>query len=95
MATYRPVIHVDTDAPLKSTVDGSTITEEMWGIYYKPDWHFNGIQGGASPYKVDTPVDEVADRSLTVLRARNSSPPRNLPICGFRPWRIARNGSRA
>ena len=54
-----PVIHVDTDAALKSTVDGSTITEEMWGIYYKPDFHFGGIQGGASPYKVDTPVDEV------------------------------------
>ena len=54
-----PVIHVDTDAPLISDVDGSTITEDMWGIYYKPDWHFGGIQGGASPYKVDTPVDEV------------------------------------
>ncbi len=54
-----PVIHVDTDAELKSTVDGSTITEEMWGIYYKPDFHFGGIQGGASPYKVDTPVNEV------------------------------------
>ena len=54
-----PVIHVDTDAPLKSCVDGSLITDEMWGIYYKPDWHFGGIQGGASPYKVDTAVDEV------------------------------------
>jgi glycine/D-amino acid oxidase-like deaminating enzyme len=54
-----PVIHVDTDAPLISDVDGSIITKEMWGIYYKPDWHFGGIQGGASPYKVDTPVDEV------------------------------------
>lgn len=54
-----PVIHVDTDAPLYSTVDGSLITDEMWGIYYKPDWHFGGIQGGASPYKVETPVDEV------------------------------------
>lgn len=54
-----PVVHVDTDAPLYSTVDGSLITEEMWGIYYKPDFHFGGIQGGASPYKVDTPVDEV------------------------------------
>ncbi len=55
-----PVIHVDTDAPLISTVDGSTITEDMWGIYYKPDWHFGGVQGGASPYKVETPVDQVA-----------------------------------
>ena len=54
-----PVIHVDTDAALMSTVDGSVITEEMWGIYYKPDFHFGGIQGGASPYKVDTPVDQV------------------------------------
>lgn len=55
-----PVTHVDTDAPLYSTVDGSLITKDMWGIYYKPDWHFGGIQGGASPYKVETPVDEVA-----------------------------------
>ncbi len=54
-----PVLHVDTDAPLISDVDGSIITEEMWGIYYKPDWHFGGIQGGASPYKVETPVDKV------------------------------------
>ncbi len=54
-----PVIHVDTDAALISDVDGSTITDQMWGIYYKPDWHFGGIQGGAAPYKVETPVDEV------------------------------------
>ncbi len=55
-----PVIHVDTDAALMSCVDGSLVTDEMWGIYYKPDWHFGGIQGGASPYKVETPVNEVA-----------------------------------
>jgi len=55
-----PVVHVDTDAVLYSTVDGSKVTDKMWGIYYKPDWHFGGIQGGASPYKVETPVDEVA-----------------------------------
>ena len=55
-----PVIHVDTDAPLLSDEDGSVITEDMWGIYYKPDWHFGGIQGGAAPYKVTTPVDDVA-----------------------------------
>ena len=54
-----PVIHVDTDALLYSVVDGSKITDDMWGIYYKPDWHFGGIQGGASPYKVKTPVDKV------------------------------------
>ena len=55
-----PVMHVDTDATLYSDIDGSKITDEMWGIYYKPDPHFGGVQGGASPYKVETPVDEVA-----------------------------------
>ena len=55
-----PVIHVDSDAPLISDVDGSVITEEMWGIYYKPDFHFNGIQGGAAPFKVLTEPDKVA-----------------------------------
>jgi len=41
-----PVIHVDSDAPLHSCEDGSLITDKMWGIYYKPDFNFNGIQGG-------------------------------------------------
>jgi len=54
-----PVIHVDTDAPLHSDVDGSLITEELWGIYYKPDFHFGGVQGGAMPYRVETPPDQV------------------------------------
>jgi hypothetical protein len=54
-----PVLHVDTDAPLYSDVDGSLITDKIWGIYYKPDWHFGGIQGGAAPYKVDKPADQV------------------------------------
>lgn len=55
-----PVIHVDTDAPLYSDVDGSLITEEMWGIYYKPDFHFGGIQGGAAPFIVDKKANDVA-----------------------------------
>ncbi len=48
-----PVIHVDSDAPLFSSEDGSLITDRMWGIYYKPDFHFMGIQGGSMPYVVD------------------------------------------
>ncbi|HTZ78909.1 MAG TPA: FAD-binding oxidoreductase [Stellaceae bacterium] len=55
-----PVIHVDTDAPLFSDVDGSLITDKLWGIYYKPDFNFAGIQGGAMPYKVPTEPDAVA-----------------------------------
>jgi len=55
-----PVVHVDSDAPLYSDVDGSLITNKMWGIYYKPDFNFGGIQGGAAPYKVETNPDDVA-----------------------------------
>jgi len=54
-----PVIHVDTDAPLYSDRDGKLITDKMWGIYYKPDFHFGGVQGGAMPAVVDRPADEV------------------------------------
>ena len=44
-----PVMHVDTDAALRSVVDGSVIEDEgqIWGLYYKPDFHFGGVQGGA------------------------------------------------
>lgn len=55
-----PVMHVDTDAPLRSDKTGKVIAEDLWGIYYKPDFNFGGVQGGAMPYKVDTPVNEVA-----------------------------------
>lgn len=51
-----PVIHVDTDAPLYSSEDGSLITDKMWGIYYKPDFHFGGVQGGAAPYIIEGEV---------------------------------------
>jgi glycine/D-amino acid oxidase-like deaminating enzyme len=57
---FPPVVHVDSDAPLYSDVDGSLITDQMWGIYYKPDFNFGGIQGGAAPFKVETHPDEVA-----------------------------------
>jgi glycine/D-amino acid oxidase-like deaminating enzyme len=55
-----PVIHVDTDAPLYSDVDGSLITDKLWGLYYKPDFNFGGVQGGSSPYKVEQDPDGVA-----------------------------------
>jgi methylglutamate dehydrogenase subunit A len=56
---FPPVIHVDSDAPLYSDRDGSLITDRLWGIYYKPDFHFGGVQGGAAPNKVETDPDEV------------------------------------
>ena len=54
-----PVIHVDSDTPLYSG-EGDLITDQMWGIYYKPDFHFGGIQGGAAPIKVEKNPDDVA-----------------------------------
>ena len=49
-----PVLHLDTDAPLR-TDDGELITEELWGIYFKRDRH--GVQGGASPLVVEGEVE--------------------------------------
>src|SRR5438105_1900312 len=54
-----PVIHVDTDAPLHSDRDGRLITDKLWGLYYKPDFHFNGVQGGAMPANVERDADAV------------------------------------
>ena len=49
-----PVIHLDTDAPLHAD-DGTLLTDELWGIYFKRDRH--GVQGGASPLVVDSNVE--------------------------------------
>jgi glycine/D-amino acid oxidase-like deaminating enzyme len=55
-----PVVHVDSDAPLYDDIDGSLITDAMWGMYFKPDFCFGGVQGGSAPYVVDRPAAEVA-----------------------------------
>ncbi len=54
-----PVIHVDSNIPLMAPDTGEQVTDGMWGIYYKPDYHFNGIQGGAMPFVVPQPAAEV------------------------------------
>lgn len=55
-----PVMHVDSAEPLLDDVGGDLITDQMWGIYYKPDFYFGGVQGGTSPYMIDRPAAEVA-----------------------------------
>jgi methylglutamate dehydrogenase subunit A len=57
---FPPVVHVDSDAPLHDDLDGTLITDEMWGIYFKPDFCFGGVQGGAAPYIVNRPADQIA-----------------------------------
>ena len=38
--------HVDSDAPLlDSNTTGELITDQLWGIYYKPDFNFAGPAG--------------------------------------------------
>jgi glycine/D-amino acid oxidase-like deaminating enzyme len=44
-----PVLHVDSDAPLRAD-DGTLITDDAWGVYFKPDR--TSVQGGASPLTV-------------------------------------------
>ena len=58
--SFPPVLHVDSSAPLYDDVSGDLITDQMWGIYYKPDFYFGGVQGGTSPYVVTKPAGEVA-----------------------------------
>jgi len=55
-----PVLHIDSDAPLLSDEDGSLITDAMWGIYYKPDFNFGGVQGGAMPIRLEQDANTVA-----------------------------------
>jgi len=54
-----PVVHVDSDAPLYDE-SGALVTDEMWGIYYKPDFNFGGVQGGAMPMPVGKAAGDVA-----------------------------------
>src|SRR5579859_5755898 len=55
-----PVVHVDSDEPLRDDMTDELTTEQMWGIYYKPDVYFGGVQGGTSPYVIDKPAGSVA-----------------------------------
>jgi glycine/D-amino acid oxidase-like deaminating enzyme len=41
-----PVLHVDSDQPLRAD-DGELITDQPWGVYFKPDRET--VQGGAQP----------------------------------------------
>ncbi len=54
-----PVVHVDSDAPLHDE-HGELVTDRLWGIYYKPDSCFGGVQGGTVPVPVVTPTADVA-----------------------------------
>jgi glycine/D-amino acid oxidase-like deaminating enzyme len=63
--SLSPVLHVDSAAELRDD-DGRLITDEPWGVYFKPDRE--SIQGGAEPltvgpqFEVDPyPTGTVAD----------------------------------
>ena len=57
--TMPPVVHVDADVPLYDE-EGTLLVDGKWGIYYKPDFNFGGVQGGYMPYRVDRPWRDVA-----------------------------------
>jgi methylglutamate dehydrogenase subunit A len=66
-----PVIHVDTDAPLIDDLDGSLVTDALWGIYYKPDFHFGGVQGG-DPARCSSRSAFPATRTAGCIRSRRA-----------------------
>jgi methylglutamate dehydrogenase subunit A len=55
-----PVVHVDSATPLYDDMDGELLTEDLWGIYYKPDFAFGGVQGGTTPSVIHQAADDVA-----------------------------------
>ena len=57
--TMPPVVHLDSDMPLYADGGGALLRDEMWGIYYKPDFGFGGVQGGAAPYPINRPQAQV------------------------------------
>ena len=57
---FPPVLHVDSVAPLYDDEGGALLTDQMWGIYYKPDFYFGGVQGGTMPQVVSRPAEQVA-----------------------------------
>ena len=81
----RPVLHVDSDQPLHAD-DGTLITDEPWGVYFKPDR--DSIQGGAQPI---TRGRELRRRPLPHRHRRR----RSSPTCGPRRCRTASSASRA
>ena len=54
-----PVVHIDTDLSLQDD-QGNVLLDRPWGIYYKSDFNFGGVQGGYVPYVVEKPANEVA-----------------------------------
>jgi glycine/D-amino acid oxidase-like deaminating enzyme len=52
--TSSPVLHVDSDQPLRAD-DGKLITEDFWGVYFKPDR--DSVQGGAQPRQLGNRFD--------------------------------------
>jgi len=54
-----PVVHVDADVPLYDE-DNNLLVDGKWGVYYKPDFNFGGVQGGYMPYPVERPWRDVA-----------------------------------
>jgi glycine/D-amino acid oxidase-like deaminating enzyme len=70
-----PVLHVDSDMPLRAD-DGRLLSEEPWGVYFKPDRE--SVQGGAEPltvgpsfaldpYPTGTVADDFPDRWCAAL----------------------------
>ena len=91
---FPPVVHVDSDVPLYSDGDGSLITDQMWGIYYKPDFNF-GVSRGAPHRSKWRPTQTKSRLTLTGRPRLISWWAMILLTCGVRRWLIVKSASRA
>jgi glycine/D-amino acid oxidase-like deaminating enzyme len=78
-----PVIHVDTDAPLRSDRDGHLITDKLWGLYYKARLPFRRCAGRRDARGGDARPPTTCASTRTVRSRRSSSSPTTSPTCGL------------
>ena len=91
-----PVMHVDTDAELRSTVDNSVIEEggKIWGLYYKPDFHLAAFKAGRCP-TLSLHLSMSYSLTLMVPPLPNGYLRQSSRICGSPHWRTATNALKA
>lgn len=78
---FPPVVHVDSDAPLYDDIDGSLITDEMWGSTSSRISASAGYR--AAPRPTSSTGHQVRSRSTRTARPVPSSPwARTSPGCG-------------
>jgi glycine/D-amino acid oxidase-like deaminating enzyme len=51
-----PVVHLDQPGPLRSDRDGSTLSRDPWGVYFRVDREGTTVTGGGLPVRLTNPA---------------------------------------